>query len=372
MALTVNLNSSMYGLLNTLQQLDNSQSQIMARLASGQRINKASDDPSGMMVLASMNSDLARVQASLDNNHRSKGILDTADAALGEMGKITAEIERLANAAKDPNLSATEKTAYQNSIDQYLDTLDTLVSNTEYAGKKIFSGTNAIAVTSAQAKYKDVRVWAAANAASDKVFSVAYSAATKDITVDGVAMGKANANGDEVSFTKDGYTLSFTVSDVSTNIIAAAITVTHGQGQVFQTGTDSTTQTRLDLAAGITSAELGDFVGGYLSSLRTGQANAISSDTSNAANIAAKASQQIATAQARVGGFNKFQVQSSINVLQVMADGLNNSISTIQQVDTARDTAELQREAALRDVTLTMLSLASSQQTSALSLLRSF
>ncbi|NLX20937.1 MAG: hypothetical protein GXY55_04595 [Phycisphaerae bacterium] len=374
MAISVNMTASTFQLLNSINRLDAERSVTMARLASGNRINRAADDPSGLVAISGMKSDLVRINAALDNAQRSQAVLDTADTALQQVSTLVQEIERLANKGRDPSATSAEKAAYQTSIDQNLDAINSLISNTEFGGKKLLTGTGAnISATAVQAtKYTDLRVHTAANATANKVFSVAFTAATKVVTVDGTEVGKANANGDEIHFTKDGYSMSFVVADVSANVAASNITVTASEGMLFQLGSDSTTQVRMDMAAGITTAKLGNSVLGYLSSLRSGGTNALSNDGNKAVEIAAKASSQVSIAQSRVGSFSKYQIGSSIAVLQATAEGLNASIAAINETDYAAETAKLERQNTLMDAGLTMLQMVNSQQSNALYLLRGY
>ena len=370
MAMTIGMSSLVYRMLNNINQLDAQRSTTMTRLSTGHRINRASDDPSGLVVLAGMNSDLVAVNAAIDNNERSKAVLDTADATLMEVKALTEEVERLAVAAQDPNATTSEKAAYQASVDQHLDTIDSLVTQAEFAGTKLFTGTNAITGTSVEAKFQDIRVHQADDAVANKTFTINYTAATDALTVDGTSIGTFTTDGDEVTFSKDGYTVGFTLTDVSANITNRTIIVTASEGALFQLGTDSTSRTRLDMAAGITEAELGDYVNGYLSSVRTGGANALTVDGNSAATIAAKATRQVASAAARVGSFNKFQVGSSINALEAAKEGMTSAISQIQDADYAEETARLERQNVLMNAAVSMLGIANSQQSNVLALLQ--
>jgi len=358
----------MYEMLSALNRLDSERSATMTRLATGHRINRAADDPSGVVALASLNSSMTKVDAALDGNQRSQSVLNTADSTLQEVGKLTAEIERLANAAADPNATSAEKAAYQTAVDQNLDSIDALITNANFAGSALFTGTNGITGTSASPAYTDVKVYNAANAAANKVFNVVFTVGTKVVTVDGVAVGTANAAGDQINFASAGYSCSFTVANIAATV-TSTITVTAAQGALFQLGDSATTQTRLDMAAGITTAELGDSVNGYLSSLRSGGTNSLTTAGTKAVSIATKASSQVAIADARVGSFNKFQVGTSINALNAVKEGLTDAIQNIDSTDYAADTAELQRQNTLMDAATSLLSLACSQQSNVLALL---
>ena len=78
----------------------------------------------------------------------------------------------------------------------------------------------------------------------------------------------------------------------------------------------------------------------------------------------------MATVQGRLGGFNKFQVQSSINSLNATKKGLEDARSIIGDVDYAAETAELNKQNVLLQAAISLLGLANQQSSSILSLLR--
>lgn len=371
MAMMINNNALTYKFLSNIRRLQLEHDQTLTRLSTGKRINSAADDPSGLVAAIGLKSNLVAVEAALSNNQRSQAVLDVADATLGEVLKIAEEIERLAIDAQDPNATTSEIAANQSALDSHLATLDSLINNADFAGKKIFTGTNAITGTSANAAYTDVRVHQAdGDATVNKTFSVVYNAAADTVTVDGTLVGSAATNGDKVSFTKDGYSLSFTLANAATNV-TANISVTFGEGVLFQLGQDSTTQTRLDMAAGILTTELGDSVNGYLSSLKSGGANALATNAAKAASIAAAAKNQIAIQAGRVGSFNKYQIGSSIRALEAAQTGLASSISMIEDTDFAFDTALADRQEVLLNAAIGMLAQSNrSQAVNLLSLLQ--
>ncbi len=368
MALTINNTSLTYKMLSTINRLQQEHDDTLTRLSTGKRINSAADDPAGMVASMGLKTELVSVQAALSNNQRSQSVLDVADATLNEVLKVAEEIEKLAIASQDPNATTEEIAANQAALDNHLATIDSLITSAEFAGDKLFTGTNAITGTPANVAYTDVRVHQADGAATaNKQFSVVYNAAADTITVDGNAVGSATTDGDRASFTLDGYSVSFVVADTSSNV-TANITITHSEGMLFQLGSDSTTRTRLDMAAGITAAELGDSVNGYLSDLKTGGTFDLATDASTAATIAATAKQQIALQAGRVGSFNKFQVGSSIRSLEAAQQGLTSSISQIEDTDFAFDTALADRQEVLLNAAISML--AQSNQSSAVNLLQ--
>lgn len=469
MAMTIGTNSSMFRMLSQIQQLDSQRSVTMARLATGKRINQASDDPAGLVALGAMNAELASLNAAIESDQRTQSLLNVADSTLTEVSTLTSEIERLAIAAEGTSVTAAEKAAYQAQIDSSIEAIDRLVNQAEFNGAKIFNGTNRInAYTDSQTSVKDIKVYsrnpsqtsdvtlnvtvtaAAAYAYSDSATaasSVTLSAETliqvtgklgtatitlsngytsagvrsainaqKQVTGVSAIVGTganekliftstekgsdsfvsvswisgaekmqaaatsktsgtdatvlvngetANADGTEVFYNGNGVSMSFNLAvDTAT---AHTITVTDG-GATFQLGTDTTTRAGLGLG-NVNTYELGRSDLGYLSTMKSGGANALTASGNKATQIARQANNQIATSAARVGSFNKYQVGSTINALSAAKEGLDAAAGVIRDTDYAAETAELERQNILMNAAVSMLSMASQQQANVLALL---
>jgi flagellin len=160
MAMTLGVTSGIYSLMNSMNQLEMERGMTMARLSTGKRINKASDDPAGLIALNTMNAELAGVNSAISNGQRARSMLNVADSTLVEVSQLTEEISGLAIAAQGSSVSAEEKAAYQAQIDASLDSIDRLVNSAEFNGKKIFNGANRInATTDDASSIKDIKVY---------------------------------------------------------------------------------------------------------------------------------------------------------------------------------------------------------------------
>ncbi len=77
----------------------------------------------------------------------------------------------------------------------------------------------------------------------------------------------------------------------------------------------------------------------------------------------------VANARGRIGGFQRFQVQTSINSLSAAKTGLSAARSVIADTDYAVATAELNRQSVLLNSGISLLGLANQQAAQILSLL---
>ena len=468
--MTVGMNADTLRILSQMSLLDSEQAITMARLATGKRINRASDDPAGVVALNTLNAQLTSVNAAIEGNQRSQSMLNVADSTLTQVGSLMSEIEGLVQESQGSGVTAEEKAAYQTQIDNAVDSIDRLIGQAEFNGKKVFNGENRInAYTDDPAAVKDIRVFsrnpnmtgnvsltvnvtaAAEHAYTDSAsgfdLTTGLSATTivqvtgklgtatitmstltgaqiktainaqKDITgvsaVTGAVSGNlvysstdtgsgafvavsvisgddammadgnfskvsgtdaqvtvngatANAQGTEVFYNGTGASIGFNLEDdsVGTHTITVA-----GGGAEFKVGTDNTSKVALGLA-NLNSFELGRSDLGYLDTLKSGGANSLTAADSKAADISREADNQVAAAAARIGSFNKYQIGSSIKVLQAEQEGMTEAVNRIQNTDYALETANLQRQTVLMNAATSMLSVAISQQSNVLALLR--
>jgi len=89
------LDSSFYSVLNAMNRTTMAQQQSMLRLTTGYRINKASDDPSGLIAVSQLASELTAIQAASDNATRANAMMNVADGALSEVQDMVSEIHSL-------------------------------------------------------------------------------------------------------------------------------------------------------------------------------------------------------------------------------------------------------------------------------------
>ena len=137
----------------------------------------------------------------------------------------------------------------------------------------------------------------------------------------------------------------------------------------FQLGTNSTTQSTIGLDSLATHTLGGGDAGALLNELKSGGAADLASKSANTLKAVRKAITQVASAKGRLGGFQKFQVQTSINSLTTNAQSLTAAKSIIADTDYALASAELNRQSVLLNSGISLLGLANQQASQILSLL---
>ncbi len=191
-----------------------------------------------------------------------------------------------------------------------------------------------------------------------------------DITINGQATG---ADGLDITYSANGLALEFALSsDYGSGVTSSAttaFTVKASGGATFQLGTTSSTRSTIGIDS-LSTYKLGGGNGSVrLSQLKSGGSAALATDTEAALTSVREALTEVASTRGRVGGFQKFQVGSSIAGLQAAQTGLTAAASVIGDTDFAMASAELNRQQVLMQSGITLLGIANQQAAQILSLL---
>ncbi len=181
--------------------------------------------------------------------------------------------------------------------------------------------------------------------------TISITATTGTFTTTGTGTGRdaiATVNGR--SFTANGTAFSAATGQVSLQFdVAAAASgalsafTVSGNGLEFQVSPDVSDAARIGLA-NLTTALLGGSTG-KLSSLRSGQANAIDTgDALTAIEVIDEALTDARTAQARIGSFSKYTLDSAASLLDSQTEHLSATHSDLMDVDIAEESARLTQQ----------------------------
>ncbi len=204
--------SGLYSILNAMNQTAYQQKTTMARLTTGNRINSASDDPSGLMALSELNSELTSIQSASDNGTRANAMLSAADGAVSQISSLVSDVYSLTvSLANSSGLTDDEKNAKQLEIDQAIASIDSLVNTTSFNGKKLLDGTYAINTTGVDSsKITDVNITSRGIASSVDLQVDVVSAAEKgELTFSGAGLASSNAVELEITGNVGSVDLSF-------------------------------------------------------------------------------------------------------------------------------------------------------------------
>ncbi len=123
-------------LLRQLAQANAQGAASVIRMASGQRINSAADDPTGLVNVSRLRSELTGVRAAMNNVTAASTVVAGAQLTLDQIQTQLETIRELAEADADGSLTTDERTANQAAIDDAIQSVRDLVA-TRYGGQRL-------------------------------------------------------------------------------------------------------------------------------------------------------------------------------------------------------------------------------------------
>ncbi len=113
----------------------------LERLSTGLKINRGSDDPSGLIASESLRAEKTGIEAGIKNAERASNIVGTAEGGLSEISSLLNEVQSLVSeAANTGGLSSDEISANQLQVDSILNTINRLAGSTSFQGQKLLDG----------------------------------------------------------------------------------------------------------------------------------------------------------------------------------------------------------------------------------------
>ena len=141
MSLRINHNiASVNGHRNMLRN-DMAVSSSLEKLSSGLRINKAADDAAGLIISEQMRAQITGLEQATANAETAVSMVQTAEGALDEMNTLLNKARSLAlHAANEGANDVSQLIADQSELDNIIESIDRIASNTQFGTKKILDG----------------------------------------------------------------------------------------------------------------------------------------------------------------------------------------------------------------------------------------
>ena len=131
--------------LNAWRQLNLVNSQLgksVERISSGYRINRAGDDPAGLVISENLRAQIVGMDQALANTQDGISMVQTAEGALTEIHSLLDSMRSLAlHAANTAGVTAEAIAADQEQLDSAIESIERIATTTAYAGKKLLDGT---------------------------------------------------------------------------------------------------------------------------------------------------------------------------------------------------------------------------------------
>lgn len=127
--------------LRSLDQAGRAEARTHERLSTGLRINRGSDDPSGLVLVEPIRAQLAAIEQASSNTQRAAGLISVADRALAETGDLLVRLRSNGVAALNSGVLGSETIrALQNSVDQGLRAIERIGATTRYGDAPLLNG----------------------------------------------------------------------------------------------------------------------------------------------------------------------------------------------------------------------------------------
>jgi flagellin len=111
----------------------------LAMLASGYRINKASDDAAGLQISEGLRSQIRGSQQADNNVQDAMNMLNTVDGSLSIITENLQRVRELAVQGANDTLGAEQRSAIKTEMTQLVNDIDRIASGTSFNGKNVLS-----------------------------------------------------------------------------------------------------------------------------------------------------------------------------------------------------------------------------------------
>ncbi len=125
---------------SNLLRAEETRSKSLERLAGGKRIIKAGDDPAGLAMAMTLESQTRGLIQQIGSRQDEISMLQTAEGALGSVNEMVQRINELAVQASNGTLTDADRGNIQLEIDQLTAQIDQTANNTVYNDQKLLDG----------------------------------------------------------------------------------------------------------------------------------------------------------------------------------------------------------------------------------------
>ena len=147
MSLRINNNIESMNAHRSLLMNDRALSKSLERLASGQKVNRAADDPAALVISEHMRAQVSGMEQAIRNNEVAISLVQTAEGSMNEISSILVSLRQRAISAANVGASDQDMiNANQAEVENGLASIDRVVSSTQFGHYKLLDGTNAAKV----------------------------------------------------------------------------------------------------------------------------------------------------------------------------------------------------------------------------------
>ena len=130
----INTNISSLGAQEAAQNTNKSIANSLEKLSTGLKINKASDDASGLAIADKLRTQVTSINQGISNGNSAIALLQIADKSMAEQSKILDTIKSKLIQANTDTTSQGGRTAIAKDVTKLLDQLNNIANQTNYNG----------------------------------------------------------------------------------------------------------------------------------------------------------------------------------------------------------------------------------------------
>jgi flagellin len=142
MSNVINTNINSLAAANALKVNNRAMSHAMEQLATGKRINSASDDAAGLAISSGMTAQIRSLNAAVRNANDGISLAQTAEGALGEVSNMLQRIRELSVQSASGTYSDDDRANMQAEVAELGAQIDDVIANTKFNGTNVFGATD--------------------------------------------------------------------------------------------------------------------------------------------------------------------------------------------------------------------------------------
>lgn len=140
MGLRINTNTTSINAQRQLGKTTRKLQNSMAKLSSGERINKAADDAAGLAVSENLKADVRSLNMAKRNANDGISIVQTAEGGLNEISNMLVRLRELAIQSSSDTIGNQEREFVDKEFLQLKDEIDRIAASTEFNGTRLLVG----------------------------------------------------------------------------------------------------------------------------------------------------------------------------------------------------------------------------------------
>lgn len=374
MALSVATNSGALMAQAAASSVNKEMETSMERLATGKRINSASDDAAGVAIASRLTSEIKGTNQAIRNAMDGQALIDTAESAHIEVENLLQRMREIAVQSGNDTNDANDRSALSTEMGQLSAEIDRIAQVSSWAGKQLLNGTLTGSSGSGSGAASFTFQVGSGAAAENEISATINNMRASTLGVGGDTSVNATGATNVVIASNDTANTKLTVTSEQTGSAAktysvtldgTAISVSVGSGGTLASAT-GLIKAAADAISGITAA----VSGGAITFTKSASFD-LSTNTAAQAFITTfdTAIQTVTTQRATLGSISN-RLDNSIANLTDTTVNLQAGKGRIEDADFAAETTSLARTQILQQASTAMLAQANASKQNVLSLLQ--